>query len=207
LANFLLGKPDIFTQAGGDFTRDLRGWELGSYAQDEYRISSTLTLNYGVRYEITTPFRDIHNRMMEFAPGHQSTVYPNAPTGLLFPGDSGVPDTIAPVFKSDWAPRIGFAWNPLGNSRTVIRSAYGIFYDELLNGVGMPFRATSSALGQTVVRNPNRVHEDQLCETARYRGQPVYSRPVCATRVHLHHRSQAAATLCARLESYPGPEH
>ena len=152
MANFLLGKPDIFTQAGGDFTRDLRGWELGSYAQDEYRISSTLTLNYGVRYEITTPFRDIHNRMMEFAPGHQSTVYPNAPNGLLFPGDSGVPDTIAPVFKSDWAPRIGFAWNPLGNSRTVIRSAYGIFYDELLNGVGMPFRATSSALGQTVVR-------------------------------------------------------
>jgi len=152
MANFLLGKPDIFTQAGGDFTRDLRGWELGSYAQDEYRISSTLTLNYGVRYEITTPFRDIHNRMMEFAPGHQSTVYPNAPNGLLFPGDSGVHDTIAPIFKSDWAPRIGFAWNPLGNSRTVIRSAYGIFYDELLNGVGMPFRATSSALPQTVVR-------------------------------------------------------
>jgi hypothetical protein len=90
--------------------------------------------------------------MMEFAPGHQSTVYPNAPNGLLFPGDSGVPNTIAPIFKSDWAPRIGFAWNPLGNSRTVIRSAYGIFYDELLNGVGMPFRATSSALGQTVVR-------------------------------------------------------
>jgi hypothetical protein len=152
MANFLLGKPDIFTQAGGDFNRNLRGWELGAYAQDEYRISSTLTLNYGVRYEITTPFRDIHNRMMEFAPGHQSTVYPNAPTGLLFPGDSGVPDTIAPIFKSDWAPRIGLAWNPLGNSRTVIRSAYGIFYDELLNGVGMPFRATSSALGQTVVR-------------------------------------------------------
>jgi hypothetical protein len=152
LANFLLGKPDIFTQAGGDFTRDLRGWELGSYAQDEYRISSRLTLSYGVRYEITTPFRDIHNRMMEFSPGHQSAVYPTAPNGLLFPGDSGVPDTIAPIFKSDWAPRIGFAWNPLGNSRTVIRSAYGIFYDGLLNGVGMPFRATSAALPQTVVR-------------------------------------------------------
>ena len=152
MANFLLGKPDIFTQAGGDFTRSLRGWELGAYAQDEFRISSTLTLNYGVRYEITTPFRDIHNRMMEFAPGRQSTVYPNAPTGLLFPGDSGVSDTIAPVFKSDWAPRVGFAWDPFRNSRTVIRSAYGIFYDELLNGVGMPFRATSSALPQTVVR-------------------------------------------------------
>jgi hypothetical protein len=90
--------------------------------------------------------------MMEFAPGHQSTVYPGAPNGLLFPGDSGVPDTIAPVFKSDWAPRVGFAWDPFGHRRTVVRSAYGIFYDELLNGVGMPFRATSSALPQTVVR-------------------------------------------------------
>jgi len=106
------GKPDIFTQAGGDFTRDLRGWELGSYAQDEYRISTNLTLNYGVRYEITTPFRDIHNRMMEFAPGQQSTAYPGAPNGLLFP-DSGVPNTIAPVFKNDWAP-VSLCMDPFG---------------------------------------------------------------------------------------------
>jgi hypothetical protein len=152
MANFLLGKPDIFTQAGGDFTRDIRGWELGAYAQDEWRLGTRLTLNYGVRYEIDTPFRDIHNRMMEFNPGHQSTVYPTAPNGLLFPGDAGVPDTIAPTFKGDFAPRVGFAWDPLGNGRTVVRSAYGIFYDVLLNGVGMPFRATSASLPQTVVR-------------------------------------------------------
>jgi hypothetical protein len=152
LANFLLGKPDIFTQAGGDFTRDIRGWELGAYAQDEYRLSRRFTLNYGVRYEITTPFHDIHNRMMEFYPGQQSTVYPNAPKGLLFPGDTGVPNTIAPTFKGDFAPRVGFSWDPLGKGHTIIRSAYGIFYDEVLNGVGMPFRATSSALPQTVVR-------------------------------------------------------
>jgi hypothetical protein len=152
LANFLLGKPDIFTQAGGDFTRDIRGWELGAYAQDEFRLGPKLTLNYGVRYEITTPFRDIHNRMMEFAPGQQSTIHPNAPQGLLFPGDAGVADTITPTFKADWAPRVGFAWDPRGNGRTVIRSAYGIFYDELLNGVGMPFRATSASLPSTVVR-------------------------------------------------------
>ncbi len=152
LANFLLGRPDIFTQAGGDFTRDLRGWELGAYAQDEYRLGPKLTLNYGVRYEITTPFRDIHNRLMAFTPGQQSTVHPNAPKGLLFPGDSGVPDTIAPIFKGDIAPRIGFAWDPRGTGGTVIRSAYGMFYDELLNGVGMPLRAASAALPNAVVR-------------------------------------------------------
>ena len=152
LANFLLGKPDIFTQAGGDFTRDLRGWELGAYAQDEYRVSQRLTLNYGVRYEITTPFKDIHNRLMAFTPGVQSTVHPNAPMGLLFPGDPGIADTIAPVFTKDFMPRVGFAWDPRGDGQTVVRSAYGIFVDELLNGVGMPMRGASSALPQTVVR-------------------------------------------------------
>lgn len=90
LANFLLGRPDIFTQAGGDFTRDLRGWEMGAYAQDEYRLGPKLTVNYGVRYEITTPFKDIHNRLMAFTPGQQSVIHPEAPTGLLFPGDPGV---------------------------------------------------------------------------------------------------------------------
>lgn len=152
LANFELGRPDIFTQAGGDFNRNLRGWELGAYAQDEYRISPRFTLNYGVRYEITTPFKDLHNRLMAFIPGQQSTVYPNAPAGLLFPGDPGVADSIAPIFYKDFAPRIGFAWDTRGNSQTVVRAAYGIFYDPLLNGVGMPFRAATSALPNVVVR-------------------------------------------------------
>jgi hypothetical protein len=152
LANFLLGMPDIFTQAGGDFTRALRGWELGSYAEDEYRLGPRLTLNYGVRYEITTPFNDIHNRLMAFTPGQQSVVHPTAPAGLLFPGDSGVPNTIAPIFHGDVMPRVGFAWDPRGNSRTVVRSAYGIFVDELLNGVGMPMRGASAALPNVVVR-------------------------------------------------------
>ncbi len=152
IANFLLGRPDIFTQAGGDFTRSLRGWELGVYAQDEYRISPRLTLNYGVRYEITTPFRDTRNRLFAFKPGQKSTINPGAPTGLLFPGDTGVPDTIAPIFKGDVMPRVGFAWDPRGSSQTVIRAAYGIFVDQLLNGVGMPMRAASSSLPSVVVR-------------------------------------------------------
>jgi Carboxypeptidase regulatory-like domain len=152
LANFELGRPDIFTQAGGDFNRNLRGWELAAYFQDEYRVSSHLTLSYGIRYEITTPFKDLHNRLMAFEPGQKSQVHPNAPTGLLFPGDPGVADSIAPIFYKDFAPRVGFSWDARGNSQTVVRAAYGIFYDPLLNGVGMPFRAASSALPSVVVR-------------------------------------------------------
>jgi hypothetical protein len=152
LANFELGRPDIFTQAGGDFSRNLRGWELGAYAQDEWRLSPRFTLNYGIRYEITTPFKDLKGRLMAFTPGQQSTIYPGAPNGLLFPGDPGVADGIAPIFLKDFAPRVGFAWDTLGNSQTVVRAAYGIFYDPLLNGVGMPFRAATSALPSVVVR-------------------------------------------------------
>ncbi len=79
-------------------------------------------------------------------------MHPNAPTGLLFPGDPGIPDTIAPIFKSDVAPRVGFAWDTRGTSETVVRAAYGIFYDGVMNGVGMPMRAASSALPNTVIR-------------------------------------------------------
>jgi len=172
----------------GDFTRELRGWELGSYAQDEYRISSTLTLNYGVRYEITTPFRDIHNRMMSLRRATNPLFTLTLQPAFCFPATPVCPDTIAPIFKNDWAPRIGFAWNPLGNSaRTVIRSAYGIFYDELLNGVGMPFAPPAAHWGKTVVRTLTgfaKINYANPLATVTNRLLPA----VCATRVYLHHR-------------------
>ena len=94
-ASFLLGQSVQFFQGGGDFNRGLRKWVAAGYAQDEFRISPRLTLNFGLRYEVNTPYVDIRNRMNAWAPGQQSTVYPNAPEGLLFPGDPGVPAGIA----------------------------------------------------------------------------------------------------------------
>lgn len=63
----------------------------------EWRILPHLTLNYGLRYEVNTPYTEIRNRLNAWAPGKQSTIYSNAPAGLLFPGDPGVPAGIAPV--------------------------------------------------------------------------------------------------------------
>ncbi len=60
-----------------------------------------------MRYEINTPYTEIRNRLNEWAPGQQSTVYANAPKGLLFPGDPGVADGIAPNFYKGIMPRIG----------------------------------------------------------------------------------------------------
>jgi len=149
-ASFLTGNPVVFFQGGGQFDRGLRNITVAGYAQDEWRITPHLTLNYGLRYEINTPYVDIRNRMNEWAPGVQSQVYPNAPTGLLFPGDPGVARSIAPNYYKGLMPRIGAAWDPTGSGRTTIRAGYGVFYDSFTNGVGGPLQAPVSALPWTL---------------------------------------------------------
>lgn len=148
-ASFLTGQSVTFFQGGGQFDRGLRNYAASGYAQDEWRITPRLTLNYGVRYEVNTPYTEIRNRLNEWAPGRQSTVYANAPKGLLFPGDAGVADGIAPNYYKGVAPRIGVAWDPIGDGKTTVRAAYGIFYDSFTNGQGGPLQAPVSALPWT----------------------------------------------------------
>ena len=151
-ASFLLGFPVVFFQGGGDMNRGLRNVDFGIYAQDEWRITPRLTINYGLRWGVSTPFTDIRNRMNSWTPGVQSKVFPNAPKGLLFPGDPGVPDGIAPVYWKGVMPRLGFAWDPTGSGKTSVRAAYGIYYDPFTNGVGGPLQAPLSALPWTQAR-------------------------------------------------------
>ncbi len=151
-ASFLLGSPVVFFQGGGDMNRGLRSVDFAGYGQDEWRITHRLTFNYGLRWEVNTPFVDIRNRMNSWSPGQQSKVYPNAPEGLLFPGDPGVPDGIAPVYWNALMPRVGLAWDPTGSGKMSVRAAYGIFYDTDTNGVGGPLQAPLSALPWTQAR-------------------------------------------------------
>jgi hypothetical protein len=148
-ASFLLGQSVQFFQGGGQFDRGLRKWVVGSYAQDEWRVTSHLTLNFGLRYEVNTPYTEIRNRLNAWEPGKQSTVFPDAPEGLLFPGDPGVPAGIAPVDYKEFMPRVGVAWDPFGDAKTMIRAGYGIFYDGFTNGTGGPLQAAISALPWT----------------------------------------------------------
>lgn len=151
-ASFLVGFPVVFFQGGGDMNRGLRNIDFSLFAQDDWRVLPRLTINYGVRYEISTPFTDIRDRMNAWSPGMQSVVFPNAPAGLLFPGDPGVPRGITPVFRKGVMPRIGLAWDPSGDGRTSLRAAYGLYYDTFTNGVGGPLQAPLSALPWTQAR-------------------------------------------------------
>jgi hypothetical protein len=70
---------------------------------------------------------------------------PNAPAGLLYPGDRGVPAGLIPTFKKGFAPRVGFAWDPTGSSKWLVTSAYGIFYEPYYTGQGGPLQSPISA--------------------------------------------------------------
>ena len=129
-ADFLTGQPIDYFQAPKAYTNARTKFSYG-FAQDEWRVSKNLTLTLGVRYEYSTPKLDTHGDTFDLIPGQQSTVFPNAPVGLVFPGDQGAPRGVNFPDKNNWAPRIGFAWAPGGNGKTSIRGGFGIFYDVL----------------------------------------------------------------------------
>ena len=144
-ASFLAGQPVFFLQGVGNFSRGIRGQASDAYAQDTYKVTSRLTLNYGLRYELPSPDTEIHNRQNLFVPGAQSKVMPSAPAGLLYPGDPGVPAGLIPTDKKAFAPRVGLAWDPMGDAKWVVSAAYGIFYEPYYTGNGGPLQSPISA--------------------------------------------------------------
>src|SRR4051812_16246867 len=129
-ADFLLGFPQQYRQATGDPNLDGSSWVYAMYGQDEFRLSR-VTLNYGLRYEVNQPFAETQDHLNAFHPGQQSTMFPTAPTGLVYPGDTGVPRGTYPTDKNNVAPRVAAVWDVRGDGRTALRSAWGLFYDTL----------------------------------------------------------------------------
>ena len=126
-AEFVLGTMSAFRQTS--VSRLHANQELPAFfIQDDFRISSKLTLNLGLRWDPKPGFDEGLGQHTTFVAGQQSTAFPNAPRGMLFTGDKGVEKR---VIKNDWnnmAPRVGLAYQFL--PKTVVRAAYGIFYDE-----------------------------------------------------------------------------
>jgi hypothetical protein len=129
-ADFVAGFPGNFFQFS-TASYNIRTTSQHFYAQDSIKIRPRLTLVLGLRYEYNSPQYDLHNNIIGFfGAGAQSTVFPNAPPGVLYPGDPGTPNrALVYADRNNFAPRFGFAWDIFGNSKLVMRGGAGIFYD------------------------------------------------------------------------------
>ena len=137
-ADFLIGVPSNFTQSSGQ-PFYLRNRYAGIFAQDSWRARTDLTINFGLRWDYIMPFWEKYNNVQTILPGRQSILYPDAPEGLLVPGDPGIPSTISPTKGDNFAPRLGVAYAPRfergilkkifgDGENSSIRASYGIFY-------------------------------------------------------------------------------
>ncbi|MBV9403868.1 MAG: TonB-dependent receptor, partial [Acidobacteriaceae bacterium] len=169
-ADFLLGIASSYTQGSGESFYN-RTQYAGLFAQDSWRAKPNLTLNVGVRWDRISPWWEKYNQLQTLRLGEQSQVYPGAPVGLVFPGDPGVPDTLAPVRNLNFSPRIGIAYSPAastgwlgrlfgGPENTSIRGGYGMFYtafEGLSAGImsaNPPFGSSYTSPGPPLVTNP-----------------------------------------------------
>lgn len=160
--DFELGNTNSYNQgAGGRITAI--AYEDYLYGQDTWKVSSTLTLDYGLGWQLDTA---VHNKQYGdkgvncFIPGQQSVIFPTAPLSLNFPGDPGCNDAQGAVTPyKDFGPRIGFAYSPeLGflsggdAHKLSIRGGYGIYYNRtesegaLQNLSQVPFGINSSGI-------------------------------------------------------------
>ncbi len=146
-ADFLIGAPTFFVQEGGFDYRNRRNY-VGLYAEDSWRVKHNFTVNYGLRWDLIQPWYEARNQTSTMVAGVQSTVYPGAPEGYVFPGDTvpgygKIPRGIAKMQYRDFGPRIGIAWSPSasgalgkilgGPDKFSVRAGWGFFYQ---NGEG-----------------------------------------------------------------------
>jgi hypothetical protein len=140
-ADYLIGAPASsggYTQAALQLL-DSRTRYGGAFVQDTWKVTPNLTLNLGLRWEVSMPWYDTQGKIQTYHFGQTSTVFPLSPTGLVFPGDKGIPKTLAPTTYDNFGPRLGLAYSPGfmdgalgkifgGSGKTSIRASFGLYY-------------------------------------------------------------------------------
>jgi hypothetical protein len=168
--DFAQGYVSGFYDQSNANRQGIRDKFFSGYAQDDFKVSRNFTLNLGLRYDYGSPLTELHNRVNTFRAGQQSTVFPTAPIGLVFPGDKGISRSTYSPDKNNFAPRIGFAWDPTGTGKLSIRSGFGMFYNvpetELsLQFLGAaPYGAQVVAVGSTDMTHPYQTSTTPLAQ-------------------------------------------
>src|SRR5436190_3715727 len=175
-SDYMLGFPGSYGQGSAQI-ENVRSTGLYLFAQDSWKIKPNLTLNYGLRWELNTPIADASKHVQTFRPGQQTKVYPCQldptidaalvaaygstdcsptgpaaavfPTGLVVPGDPGVPNGLTQTYYKAFAPRIGIAWSPGNSGKTSIRAGWGLFYNPIEQLVLEQFSAEPPFGGST----------------------------------------------------------
>lgn len=142
LLDFLVGIPSSYSQGSGAEI-DAYSWEIYGFAQDNWKVSNSFTLNYGIGYDTQTPNANLQyggKAIICFTPGAQSTVFPTAQASLLYPGDPGCNNQGGATTKYDhFAPRVGFDWSPesglgwltgsQGEHKLAVRVGFGLYFN------------------------------------------------------------------------------
>jgi len=168
-ADYLLGAAQNYNQCSQQFL-DSRTRYGGAFAEDTYKVKPNLTLNLGVRWEVSMPWYDTQGKIETIVPGLQSTQFPTAPLGWVVPGDPGIPSTLAPTRYNDFSPRLGLAYSPGftegtlgkifgGPGKTSIRASYGIYYTSI-EDLNLFYEVGDAPFGLYWV-SPNPVNFDQ----------------------------------------------
>lgn len=168
ITDFFFGSPNSMGQDVPVYA-NANYFNYGLFAQDDWRVLPSLTLNLGVRYDIQTIPTDTQRMIMQFRPGVQSKVAPSLPLGILLPGDAGVPAGGANTRYDHVSPRIGLAWTPYPNGHTVIHAAAGLFYGSVGGNLftyssnGEPFSGRPSFSNVIHVNNPYATDPKDFC--------------------------------------------
>ncbi|MBV9265472.1 MAG: TonB-dependent receptor [Acidobacteriaceae bacterium] len=165
-ADFLLGDPRSTSVNPGDPTVRSYTPSTGFYAQDEWKVTSKLTLSYGLRYELLFPEKERLDKIASFDPatglvpvagGQLLNV--NSKGSLIQVGTSTLGSSMWKLQNNNLAPRFGFAWRPFDDTKTVVRGGYGIFYNLLPdgNGISQLFRGIPFRANETFTNTPTQL--------------------------------------------------